>query len=109
MELGLSLGEAPAKAFFAAKKAGVKPRGGLVLGFGMGLGVGLGGREEEEEEERGRVEEETREEEEGEGGEERGSAEPPVQLNLLPLAPVPRRSTPQLGFPWAPETSKNSN
>ncbi|XP_073109983.1 homeobox-leucine zipper protein HOX27 [Elaeis guineensis] len=105
MELGLSLGEAPAKAFFAAQKAGVKATGGLVLGFGMGLGVGLGGREEEEEEERGRVEEEeAREEEEREGEQERGSAEPPVQLNLLPLAPVPRRSTPQLGFPWAPET-----
>ncbi|XP_026661053.2 homeobox-leucine zipper protein HOX11-like [Phoenix dactylifera] len=95
MELGLSLGEAPAKAFFASEKAGVKGRGGLVLGFGMGLGVGLGGRREEEEEE---------EEEEREGGEERCSAEPPVQLDLLPLAPVPRRSTPQLGFPWAPET-----
>ncbi|XP_073100643.1 homeobox-leucine zipper protein HOX27-like [Elaeis guineensis] len=107
MELGLSLGEAPAKAKVTAEKAGVKARGGL----GLGLGVGVGRREEEGQEGR-RVEEEEEEEtrkeeeeEEGrEGGEERGSVEPLVQLNLLPSAPVPRRSSPQLGFPWVPET-----
>ncbi|KAG1358821.1 putative Homeobox-leucine zipper protein HOX11 [Cocos nucifera] len=105
MELGLSLGETSAKAMVTVEKAGVKARGGLCLG----LGVGLGGREEEEEEGR-RVEEEEEEtrkeeeEEEREGGEKRGSVEPLVQLNLLPLAPVPRRSSPQLGFPWVPET-----
>lgn len=109
MELGLSLGEAPAKAMVTAEKAGAKARGGL----GLELGVGLGRREEKEEEER-RVEEEEEErrveEEKREGGEERGSADPLVQLNLLPLAPVPRCSSPQLGFPWVPaETGKYSN
>ncbi|XP_038987999.1 homeobox-leucine zipper protein HOX11-like [Phoenix dactylifera] len=87
MELGLSLGEAPSKAMYTAEKAGVKASGGLGLGFGMG-------EEEEEEEER-------------EGGEERGSADHPVQLNLLPLVPVPRRSSSQLGFPGVPETRGN--
>ncbi|WOL13691.1 homeobox-leucine zipper protein HOX11-like [Canna indica] len=81
MELGLRLGEAPAKRAM---------RSGLLLG--MGLGVGRG--EDEDEERRAEEEEEEMDEEDRRG---RGLAEPPLQLDLLPLLPSPL----QLRFPWA--------
>ncbi|RWV81764.1 hypothetical protein GW17_00056789 [Ensete ventricosum] len=104
MELGLRLGEAPAgRPFWSAEKVVTTKRGrGLGLVLGMGLRVGGG---EEEQDEDGRVEQVTADEEEGE---ERGSSEPPLQLNLLPLLPVPPQTSPQLRFPWATEISKGS-
>ncbi|KAJ8471871.1 hypothetical protein OPV22_026214 [Ensete ventricosum] len=103
MELGLRLGEAPAgRPFWSAEKAVTTKRGrGLGLVLGMGLRVGGG---EEEQDEDGRVEQVTADEEEGKDeGEERGSSESPLQLNLLPLLSVPPQTSPQLRFPWATE------
>lgn len=104
MELGLRLGEAPAGRSFWA--AGTAKRGSLGIVFGMRLGVAdgeLGEKEDamEEKEMEGEVEEEEEEEE------ERGSAEPPLQLNLLPLLPLSAQpSFSQPRFPWASEGGK---
>lgn len=101
MELGLRMGEAPARRpLRAAKAAPLKGLSRLDLVLGIG-------RSEEGEEEKGREEEvETEEKEEGEG---KGSGEPPPQLNLEDLLPAPpQRSSPALlRRRWATETSKN--
>ncbi|KAG9459823.1 hypothetical protein H6P81_004331 [Aristolochia fimbriata] len=94
MELGLSLGEAPKAFAFMDRSAATGSKG---LGFCMGLGVGLGRREEGAE--RGFGEERDCGDE-GTEREGRGSVERPVQLDLLPLAPVPRQPHPQMGFAW---------
>ncbi|XP_068663500.1 homeobox-leucine zipper protein HOX11-like [Aristolochia californica] len=92
MELGLSLGEAP-KAFAFMDRSATGSKG---LGFCIGLGVGLGRREEDAERRCGE------ERDCGDDGEKegRGSVERPVQLELLPLAPVPRQPPPQMGLAW---------
>ncbi|CAL9133447.1 unnamed protein product, partial [Musa textilis] len=98
MELGLGMGEAPARRpLRAVKAAPLKDLSGLDLVLGIG-------RSEEGEDEKGR--EEGVETEEKEEGEERGSAEPPPQLNLEALLPAPpqRSSPPLLWFRWATET-----
>ncbi|CAL9157041.1 homeobox-leucine zipper protein HOX11-like [Musa acuminata AAA Group] len=98
MELGLRMGEAPARRpLRAAKAAPLKGLSRLALVLGIG-------RSEEGEEEKGREEEvETEEKEEGEG---KGSGEPPPQLNLEALLPAPpQRSSPALlRRRWATET-----
>lgn len=112
MELGLRLGEAPAaRSFWATETAGTAKRGSLGIVFGMRLGVGRGadegelGEKEDAMEEKDEMEGEVEEEEEEE--EERGSAEPPLQLNLLPLLPLSAQpSFSQPRFPWASEAGK---
>ncbi|CAL9777440.1 unnamed protein product [Musa acuminata subsp. burmannicoides] len=98
MELGLRMGEAPARRpLRAAKAAPLKGLSRLDLVLGIG-------RSEEGEEEKGREEEvETEEKEEGEG---KGSGEAPPQLNLEDLLPAPpQRSSPALlRRRWATET-----
>ncbi|KAK8951826.1 Homeobox-leucine zipper protein HOX27 [Platanthera zijinensis] len=94
MELGLSLGEPPARASERFVGGGGRPSTRLKLGFCMEVGVGRERTEEEEEEDMLR-------ERRGLNMEaKRRSADPPVQLNLLPLAPLSRQ---EMGFPWAPD------
>ncbi|KAJ4978608.1 hypothetical protein NE237_009388 [Protea cynaroides] len=100
MELGLSLGEASKPFPFVEKTA---PRMNINPGlrFCMGLGVvGVNGREVDREY-NGREGIIGREEKESEREEGRASADPPLQLALLPPAPVDRNPPPsfQLGFP----------
>ncbi|KAK9283764.1 hypothetical protein L1049_012016 [Liquidambar formosana] len=85
MELGLSLGDASKPFGFMDKTREVAHNKGL--GFCMGLSIGSNGREEDKEK---------REKESG----KRVSVDPPVQLDLLPLAPVPRNPPSQQAFPW---------
>lgn len=96
MELGLSLGDGLC---MGDQKKEVRTAG-LKVGFDVGLGLGFGRSEEEEEDDE---DEESGGNDEGnESGnywETRSSPETPmapVQLNLLPPAPITR----QLGFPW---------
>ncbi|KAH0460099.1 hypothetical protein IEQ34_010762 [Dendrobium chrysotoxum] len=96
MELALSLGEPPARP--AEKIVGERgrPSTKLKLGFCMELGGGGERRGEEDEEEMGgdrNWEMEKREK-------RRRSVDSPVQLNLLPLVPLPRQ---EMGFPWSTE------
>nr|DAD30033.1 TPA_asm: hypothetical protein HUJ06_031501 [Nelumbo nucifera] len=103
MELGLSLGDA-SKAFpFVEKARRISGSSSSSLGFCMGLGVGVvnGGEED-------RIEVDEGEDGGGDGQqreERRDSADPPVQLDLLPPGPVPRNppSSSPLGFPWPTE------
>ncbi|MQM09032.1 hypothetical protein Taro_041892, partial [Colocasia esculenta] len=89
MELGLSLGEAPAcKPLSPAWKSGRGGGAGLRLGFCMGLGVE---REDEEQATGGRAEASLAAAAERRDEERRSSADPPVQLELLPFTPVPRQ------------------
>ncbi|XP_077239977.1 homeobox-leucine zipper protein HAT14-like [Tasmannia lanceolata] len=94
MELGLSLGEAPKPYSFVEKAS--KPN--KELGFSIGLGFGLNIREGE-----GRMRGEDREEER----EQRVCVGPPVQLDLLPLVPVPRYPPSELGFRWPSENGNS--
>eukprot|EP00268_Persea_americana_P064827 TRINITY_DN8579_c2_g1_i2.p1 TRINITY_DN8579_c2_g1~~TRINITY_DN8579_c2_g1_i2.p1 ORF type:complete len:348 (-),score=69.31 TRINITY_DN8579_c2_g1_i2:99-1142(-) len=101
MELGLSLGEAPKP--FAFMEKSTKTNKGLE--FCMGLGVGVNTREEKEAADQRRCLQtfqaaDPRRCEDGEGRDKTVSANPPVQLDLLPLAPVPRYTSSQLPFPW---------
>ncbi|GKV34531.1 hypothetical protein SLEP1_g42900 [Rubroshorea leprosula] len=88
MELALSLGDSSKPFSFLDKTPKLS---GKDLGFCMAVGGGRSSRSPEKEEEPtpGR-----------DGGERRGSSDPPVQLDLLPFSPVPRRQTSQLRFPW---------
>ncbi|XP_058108480.1 homeobox-leucine zipper protein HOX11-like [Magnolia sinica] len=97
MELGLSLGEAPKPFSFMEKASKSSSRG---LGFCMALGVGLNTSEENKEDKREGERRAATTEREGER-DERVSAGPPIQLDLLPLAPVPRYPPPHLTFPWS--------
>ncbi|BFG38282.1 hypothetical protein CerSpe_245560 [Prunus speciosa] len=93
MELALSLGDA-SKPFLFLDKA--PKMGSKDLGFCMGLGGAFSARSDESREsthEGGRDQDERRR--------RRVSSDPPVQLNLLPSAPVPRsHASSQLRFPW---------
>ncbi|XP_042513863.1 homeobox-leucine zipper protein HOX11 [Macadamia integrifolia] len=111
MELVLSLGEA-SKPFPFVEKTTARMNINPGLGFCMALGVvGVNGGDADdgEDDERGgsRDGEERKRKREGEEREERRvSADPPLQLDLLPLVPVPRNppssssSSSQMGFPW---------
>ncbi|GLT96206.1 hypothetical protein SLE2022_138490 [Rubroshorea leprosula] len=88
MELALSLGDSSKPFSFLDKTPKLS---GKDLGFCMAVGGGRSSRSPEKEEEPTPG---------GDGGERRGSSDPPVQLDLLPFSPVPRRQTSQLRFPW---------
>eukprot|EP01018_Ginkgo_biloba_P041029 Gb_06016 [translate_table: standard] len=113
MELGLGLGEdrsvgegnighrrviMPKSAsniqFENMKEKGVEDQNNTPLGLRMGLGITVGRDEYEQ------------------GCSHRQNANPPVQLDLLPLAPVPRDSS-QLALSWQPlmkaSASENGN
>ncbi|XP_050381070.1 homeobox-leucine zipper protein HAT14 [Argentina anserina] len=81
MELALSLGDAPKQFLFLDKTPSVGSS--KDLGFCMALG-GREGYDQEDESSRRR---------------RRVSSDPPIQLNLLPSAPVMKTSS-QLRFPW---------
>ncbi|KAJ8900000.1 hypothetical protein K2173_024111 [Erythroxylum novogranatense] len=88
MELALSLGDTskPFKFLDKAPKLSSKD-----LGFCMGLGSGFGSRSSQEKLDDARDERDQR----------RVSQDPPVQLDLLPFSPVPRRQPPsQIRIPW---------
>lgn len=103
MELGLSLGDTSRKFGCSNSSGNEKNHSNKImkkkcLGFCMALGVGFNGRDEEDEEE------ETEKEEKSDENKRRvssSSVDPsPVQLDLLPLVPVPRNRP---GFPWSSE------
>ncbi|PKU84944.1 homeobox-leucine zipper protein HOX11 isoform X2 [Dendrobium catenatum] len=93
MELTLSLGESTEKALEEVAGDG----GDRQSGFCMGLGFAQERRVEVGEESRGGYEGWLKVEEGG------WSVDPPVQLNLLPLAPIPRLDSTQLALPWSTE------
>lgn len=97
MELGLRLGEAPKP--FPFMDTSTKMSKGF--GFCLGLGVGSHAREGE----RGAEGERERQVAEGERREGRSSVDSPVQLDLLPLVPVPRYPPPHLMFSLPAENS----
>lgn len=103
MELGLSLGEAP-KPFSFMEKSSKSNKG---LEFCMGLGVGLNTREDNEASDE-RDSSSKRSAEDGGGRDKTASIDPPVQLDLLPLAPVPRHLSSHLPFPWPSENGNRS-
>lgn len=96
MELALSLGEPAVKPADKIIGGGGRPSTKLKLGFCMELGVGEDRKgEEDENDKRGRnLEFEER---------DRRSVDSPIQLNLLPLVPLPRQ---EMGFSWSTENSK---
>ncbi|OVA13081.1 Homeobox domain [Macleaya cordata] len=98
MELGLSLGEV-SRPFGGCTDKNRSKMNNKSLGFCMGLGVGgFNGRDEEKGEQS----------DEQQRNERRVSADPPVQLDLLPLAPVPRNQpSSQTGFPWSSENGNS--
>ncbi|KAF8396043.1 hypothetical protein HHK36_017655 [Tetracentron sinense] len=84
-KLGLSLGDAPKPFTFLETTKKINNNS---LGFCMNFGVGINGREEDID--------------------KRVSADPPVQLDLLPLAPVPRNPpSTRLGLPWPNENGSS--
>ncbi|GLT88323.1 hypothetical protein SLE2022_063540 [Rubroshorea leprosula] len=89
MELALSLGDSSKQFSFLDKTP--KKSSGKGLGFCMAVGGGGGGRSSSPPE---------RETGGDHGDERRGSSDPPVQLDLLPFSPVPRRQPSQLRFSW---------
>ncbi|KAM1184764.1 hypothetical protein PS2_013839 [Malus domestica] len=92
MELALSLGDA-SKPFLFLDKA-PKIGSNKDLGFCMGLGSAARSDESSRESTHEVYDQE-------EGRRSRVSSDPPLQLNLLPSAPVPRsRASSQLSFPW---------
>lgn len=93
MELALSLGDA-SKPFLFLDKA--PKMGSKDLGFCMGLGGAFSARSDESRES---IHEGDHDQDERRR--RRVSSDPPVQLNLLPSAPVPRsHASSQLRFPW---------
>ncbi|KAJ4971679.1 hypothetical protein NE237_004778 [Protea cynaroides] len=103
MELGLSLGEA-SKPFQFVEKVSPRMNNNHGFGFCMALAVvGVNGQEGHTE---GDEPEETRD-----GGDraERVSADPPVQLDLLPLGPISRNppSSPPLLLTWPTENGNS--
>ncbi|KAL0909739.1 hypothetical protein M5K25_020635 [Dendrobium thyrsiflorum] len=101
MELTLSLGESKERALEEIAGAGGDRQSTCMeLGFCMGLGFA--------QERRIEVGEESRGGDEGLKVEEGGwSVDLPVQLNLLPLAPIPRLDSTQLALPWSTEDTVN--
>ncbi|KAF8403922.1 hypothetical protein HHK36_012028 [Tetracentron sinense] len=99
MELGLSLGDASNPFAFLEKTT--QKINNKKLGFCMGLGVGFNGREENGDD----GEEGIRDGDESQ--KKKVSADMPVQLDLLPLVPVPRNPRSQLGFPWPTENGSS--
>ncbi|XP_058079191.1 homeobox-leucine zipper protein HAT14-like isoform X2 [Magnolia sinica] len=87
MELGLSLGEAQKPFSFMQKTIKTNQR----LGFCMGLGF----------ESNTTIQQEEEDVEKREETDERDSADPPVQLALLPLLPATRHPSSHHHFPWS--------
>lgn len=121
MELGLSLGDA-SKPFGFMEKPRNRVLSNGSLGLCMGLSIGSTARDEEEQ----RQHQHDKEKSDGadaddhtteqgtktsfitENGHERVDPDPPVvQLDLLPLAPVPRHHPSQLAFPWLSDNGMN--
>lgn len=101
MELGLSLGDASKPFVFLAKRREISNTTQKGVGFCMGLGINSNERQEHEK---------SKDEDEGADGDDdmseepikvntkqtdqiRISLDPPFQLDLLPLAPVPRHTS----------------
>lgn len=126
MELGLSLGDTPKPFGFMEKTHEVSRNKGL--GFCMGLSIGPSvpeevvdvheRREEEDEEEDDHDEEkqtsaantdEAKKTSVVDCGKRSSSADPPIQLDLLPNTPVSRNQLPSfLPFPWTSDNGKHS-
>ncbi|KAF9597268.1 hypothetical protein IFM89_016409 [Coptis chinensis] len=104
MELGLSLGESSRTSFTFLDKGNTNKMNNKGFGFCMGLGLSstLNASEAERKENGGNEREER--------NEKRVSAEcivtQPLQLDLLPLAPVPRNNSSQ-GLPWLSENGNS--
>lgn len=100
MELGLSLGDPPKPLGFIEKHRDQPPNEDKAPAFCMDLSIGPlcptedNGREDEPDE---LTHKEHRDENNGKSGSS-SSEVPPVQLDLLPHAPVPRSHG---GFPWS--------
>lgn len=89
MELALSLGDTSKPFKFLDKTTKLSSKD---LGFCMGLGTGFSA---------ARSQEKVDSTHKGEGDERRVSSDPPLQLDLLPFSPVPRRQpASQIRFPW---------
>uniref|UniRef100_A0A5B6YZ42 Putative homeobox-leucine zipper protein HOX11-like n=1 Tax=Davidia involucrata TaxID=16924 RepID=A0A5B6YZ42_DAVIN len=107
MELGLSLGDASKPFGFLSPDREVN-RTSNGLGFCMALGINSNGREEQEREIQVHHDIDEDADDESEEALRRSSrngdhqrVDPPVQLDLLPLAPFPRSSpSHQQSFPW---------
>ncbi|XP_034705385.1 homeobox-leucine zipper protein HOX11-like [Vitis riparia] len=101
MELELSLGDASSKPFAFMEKAHrqVANKG---LGFSMGLGLGSAGRDQEEQKihEVADDDDDDDGEDDDDGRDQRASMGLPLQLDLLPLAPVPRNQASHQGLTW---------
>ncbi|XP_010257490.1 PREDICTED: homeobox-leucine zipper protein HOX11 isoform X2 [Nelumbo nucifera] len=104
MELGLSLGDASNAFAFVDKSHKVSAKG---LGFCMGLGVGIVNSREDEKLEADERDSALKDSDEME--EKKDSTDPPIQLDLLPPGPVPRKppSSSQLIFPWPTENGNS--